>query len=141
MATRQNTRATVFHAIKIRMIIPVHIFTDKQRNQAHCLMYRYAPTLGLSSIHNNTNHNKKHGKRGKPDHKTKLEEPFWNNTSCHNHVQELQQKLRSGSMFMDLEAPTLTSPITSNSSGYWLTLNIIINTLSFCHKTGSNRKW
>jgi hypothetical protein len=59
MATRQNTRAMVFHAIQIRMIIPVHIFTDKQRNQA--------------------------------DHKTKLEEPFWNKTSCHNHVQELQQ--------------------------------------------------
>jgi hypothetical protein len=92
MATRQNTRATVFHAIEIRMIISVHIFTDKQRNQAHCLMYRYALTLGLSSIHNNSNHNKKHGKRGKPDHKTnKLEEPFWNKTSCHNHVQELQQ--------------------------------------------------
>jgi hypothetical protein len=63
MATRQNTRAMVFHAIEIRMIITVHIFTDKQRNQAHCLMYRYAPTPGLSSIHNNSNHNKKHGKK------------------------------------------------------------------------------
>jgi hypothetical protein len=50
MATRQNTRATVFHAIEIR-IIPVHIFTDKQRIQAHCLMYRYAPTLGPSSLY------------------------------------------------------------------------------------------
>jgi hypothetical protein len=41
---------TIFHAIEIR-IIPLHIFTDKQRIQAHCLMYRYAPTLGPSSLY------------------------------------------------------------------------------------------
>jgi hypothetical protein len=108
MATRQNTRAMVFHAIQIRMIIPVHIFTDKQRNQAYCLMYRYALTMGLSSIHNNSNQQQEAWKKRKtrpqttlffpntrkkrkPAHKTKLEEPFWNKTSCHNHVQELQQ--------------------------------------------------